>query len=1568
MGALSFAFAASVVVLAGGGEVRNLVQDADCESASAAWSMWQGTKRGVEIVLEKTPEGHGHASLGQKIVLPAPVSGTLTFGCRVKAEDLPDDLKYEPSWDTYSAEISVVYEDGKNEYVQLKRTPIKDADGWQVLAGSFTPPNPIKEICFFGAMRSSGRARYDDFYVYFFEDAKKARQGCHVETRGESVVLKNDYLECVFEPAAGGTCRSLKVLSTGNDYAGEKHHEGRLFVDRLRNGGICFDRVYKTEILRDTVGEAAFKLSVSAPEGYPFLEISKTFRLRENSSALECTYSYFNNPLSMGEQVFEPHFRLGWSPRGKASQCYWLPTSDGVRKFGPTGGDTYVTNAVAGWLATSDGVGDGLVCEFDYSHLAQEYSWLGGVDNTTAEWTFSPVSVAVGKSFDTMMSIYPTTGLLRPDGAENGVAVQIAAEKGTCLRVDFASDATHVLDAEVLCVRRDGKKSRLTRRLKFLPDGPVCLQTEEKREDLKAVRVKLYDGERIVHETDRVFVGGYQYRPKTAKVKPAEIKLSSLDLSMDVETPHTVWARPFAGGRPRTLFIMDYLQGREIVELAQRFDLDPRAVRFSDNWASLEWGSCDRFGRFGFEDANNALRAELGKSLDVVVVSTDVWKAVDEANRALVRKLLADGVGLVVIGDGSPLPEGLSPSDAGVSYVKGSTSPELLICGADQVSAFEGPSRAVRFDYSARGGLTPCVPYSDPEIPFRYQDYSLGVIARAIAWTAKMDVKTPASAEQEAVVVSVLPGFEIRHTFYRTDKGVCDWKCEAVHAKTDGAIASISLEARGSNACCRIKTEFAGSRRLLLELTDGTDRVLSRSDGMVEFGEATLNLDVPENPNGLLEVRATLYGQDGKPADIRKASTLLPVARKPDGVFPFAIGESSEHLGMRRYLWPKRAEIYRSLGFNELRFWRYTDNGFPGYAMKFGFAYNFPITSTHLWEFAPEYQTPYLKTGDRKYLCRKPCFNDPAFLAKDKLDVSERIRQFAKYSPVSYDAGDEGSLTEGPHPFDFCFCDKTLAAERKWLEQSYGSLAALNASWGTNFTSWASVVPQTEAEALATHARDRRWAAFADHRRFMELTYCGYFSRVKGIMDELSPGIPLDMSGTCPPNGWTGLEMHLLSSSIGIVAAYDQDNLGEIMRSWGSPQIKPWYGYGNEGPDHVRRVWMDALRFGNFGISYFEGMNVLQPDFTVPRQVGELVEATAWLRDGGGLLLKTLKEPRAALIHYSPSSVYAAQIEKRYDAFLAARDAWCRLLDDMSIPYRFVATAEIEDGELERTDAKILVLPASSSVSDAEVLALGNFAKGGGLIAGDDLTGVLDGHCNFRPSGSPLAKIAYCPDAATLRRYVALRRTGGSEDAVTAFRETVRSNLAPYLPRTDVDFEAKTVCGVRTFNLVPKAGGTASYLGFVREKECNGAKGTVCAKLSGKSYVYDLRKKTCLGNVDRIDVALAPCEATFFAVLPYEVSGITVKTAPSVQRGEAVDLSLEVKSTVGIAGCHPMKIEVSNPDGVVSEAYSRVVETSGGNGSHRFRLALNDSPGTWRVKATDYVSGKVAEASFTVKE
>ena len=1364
------------------------------------WTVWSGAfddsvsqdTTGGSIRLDFGPKSGGQAIAHQQVVLDQSAPSPFAYSCQARAEGLPADAI--PSHRNFGIELCVNYQDGSQQWIAPKTVPVSANGEWERLWGVFDPPRAVKDVVFYARLRLPGKAWFDSFSVLAFPPPRTDVTGCRLVEDGGLVTLENDYLRAVFEPAKGGTCRSLVVKSTGVDYAGEHHPNRRLFTDRFRVGGRSYDRTYAMEVLAEGPDEVAIRLTLAAPQDYPFIEIAKTFRLKTHASALECEYTFRNLPAAMAAQVLEPYFRNGFAAFGQNGQHYVMPSPAGARSMGPTGGDTTVGDAADGWVAATDGTGASLVCEFDFAHLASEYFWLGGADNTTAEWTFLPVEIPAGGTFRTTQLFYPAP--MAPDGAQNGICAAFRKGEDGALEVVASADRRRLLALEVETVATGGATQRVSRVALLSPEAPAIVLAGVPGAGLALARLSARDAATglVVFAAEHPFSNDIVVAPAKPKAKPADVRPFELKLSEEIVTPHTIWMKPWAGGRPKVFFLVALRQAREVVELAQRMDLDHRVVRFADNPSALAWSMCDRYNQFTFADANLSLKHELARPLDAIVIAGNLWKHVDAANRARIAELAAGGVGLVEIGMKDPVFPDAVPDATGAAWINGAVDEKLLPFGAGRATTFtsgtNGNSRVVRFAYPAHGGLTPFVPYDAQEPSFRYQDYSLGVMARAVAWAAKRDTQAPDDAVSASERVVAADGTEIEHTWRKDVEGsVHDWSARVVRAGSGIA----------TNAPARLVSE-----------------------------------------------------------------------KERESELPFAVGESGYRGGSRRYLDPFRFAQYRKIGVNELRFWHTEESKFFDVAAGMGFRMDFPVASAHLWKFTQEFSEPWARTKDKQYLCRKPCLNDPDYLAKTRERVTATVRRLLRCRPTSLDCGDEGSLTLWGTPFDFCFSEHTLAAERKWLRETYGSLEALNASWGTAFADWDAVTPLTTDEALAVHSGDRQWAVWADHRRFMELTFCSFFALVKAAIEAEAPGMPLDMSGIQPPNGYTGMDFWLLSHTIGIWASYDGDNMGEIIRSFGRPMIRPWYGYGASGPDVARRVWFDSLRFKNFGVSYFDGSNVLNPDFTIPHQVSELMEALRFFMEGGGALLRTLDERPQVLIHYSQASIHAAQIEKRYDKFLVARDVWCRLLDDLCIPYRFVAYGEIEEGELAKTGARVLVLPESSALAAREVAEIQHFAARGGLVVGDDLTATHDIHCNLLPKAALADLLGAGGKAVSIGRvkprYLSLRKAEKGAAEAVAYRDGIGKILTTFLPDTGVRFEQNGISGIRVFDLHPMDGGGRRFLGFVREGGANGEEGVIRVRLSTPGRVRDLRAERDFGVADSFEVRLAPCGAAFYEV------------------------------------------------------------------------------------------------------
>ena len=1220
---------------------RMLVAAATCSAAMAASSA-------VEHLVFPVP---GHPDYSQNLrwrtfELRQRTPRAFSYSYRVKVSGLPADTPESNS--NVGMTVCVTYGDGTKKWTEPADRPSPVKTGWQEVSDVFQPVRAVSNVTLYVRIARPGEAWFDAVRLDEMKPAKR-HDPCRMREVGGRYLLENDFVSIAVDPAAGGAAVSAVTKSNGVEHVAAG---GVLFDDRFRGMKSNAGRLYRVVRMRDTPGSVELTLAVTGPEGMPFVEIEKTFRLDRHEEGVEVVRTYRNLPASMGGLKVEPE--------------------------------------------------DG-----------------------------EPIEI--------------------PCGGE------------------------------------------VTRRV-------VCLGR----------------------------------RSEDAGTQLRTLPPFSLELSQELESPHTPWLKPYAGGSLRVLFVLDIRQQREIVELAERMSLEPHTVRIAYVRENMAWGMIDRYGTYGFSDANDALAKELDSGrFDAVVMAGRLWERIDVGNRAKIMAALDAGTGLVMVEKGGGPLANYNEDGSGRDAILGRIPKELLPFGANRVRTFsKGGSRAVMLDYRAFDGLTPFVPFEAKEPGFFYADYTLGMIAKCILWASRREMPLPAGAEVVVSTEDSGDGLLVTRRIYRGGDGVYDFACE------------------------------------------------------VSRGESSP------------EAKARLA--------VRERELAYPSERPPWPDFPFSVGECCHRNGMKRYLLPLHFGQLKKLGVNQIRFWAVDPPAQYRPYLKYGLGFDFPIASGQLRgdRFEKEFREPYLRTKDRAYLCRKPCLSDPAVLEADKAEAGRIIDMLECLKPASYDCNDENSLTRWSAAFDFCFSEHCLAAFRGWLRTQYSSLEGLNGAWGTDFASWNDIVPDTtdEARARARRTGRRAYGAWADHRTFMEKTYAGYFAAMRSVMDAKAPGLRFDMSGTQPPNGWTGMDMWLMSKVIDLPAAYDVENLGEIIRSFNRPCCHPWFGYGMTAEGGVFRLWNDAFRYLDFGLSFYHEGLILMPDFTVPPQVRALVRELRDLREGGARLLRSLEGRKRALVHYSQASVHAAQIEERYADFVAARDRAVRRLVETDTQFRFVSYEEIENGALEDAEVEILVLPHSAALSKKEALAMRRFSARGGRIVGDVHSGKMDQHCRTLPRSSLSGVVAF-------------------DDGLGAGRSD----------------------GIRMYEYVSREGLPGTYYGFTRAvaiKPAGTARRTV--RLASPMNVYDMRKKRFLGCVSSFEVALGPAEAAFFAALPYRVGEIKADRAGNIV----------LAVSAGSSGLHPVRMDAYVADG--RRIATEIISVVGGRG--RWTLPHGAS-GVSQLVFTDFVSG-----------
>lgn len=121
-----------------------------------------------------------------------------------------------------------------------------------------------------------------------------------------------------------------------------------------------------------------------------------------------------------------------------------------------------------------------------------------------------------------------------------------------------------------------------------------------------------------------------------------------------LETPHVKWARPLAGGPIKALFILPYGDAREVVEIAQRLQLDYSVIMNAGHTAwENGYAEGDTSTPLVGVEARQVLeriveqRLSLSRQYDVIVIGKVSWVVIPPSVRSRILEHVARGTGLV---------------------------------------------------------------------------------------------------------------------------------------------------------------------------------------------------------------------------------------------------------------------------------------------------------------------------------------------------------------------------------------------------------------------------------------------------------------------------------------------------------------------------------------------------------------------------------------------------------------------------------------------------------------------------------------------------------------------------------------------------------------------------------------------------------------------------------------------------------------------------------------------------------------------------------------------------------
>jgi hypothetical protein len=579
-------------------------------------------------------------------------------------------------------------------------------------------------------------------------------------------------------------------------------------------------------------------------------------------------------------------------------------------------------------------------------------------------------------------------------------------------------------------------------------------------------------------------------------------------------------------------------------------------------------------------------------------------------------------------------------------------------------------------------------------------------------------------------------------------------------AMMTGAKTAVDVYKRGEtlSAVLRASGNLSGLQ-LRMQVSDDLGRVLGSISASAR-GERTFTLPLTDFLGKFALVTAELVDERGAIVDQLRAKPAMVVQdKRREKEFTALVSFG----GTKHYLQDAQMQMVRAAAADTGFTWSNdVDNSLNVPRGTFGVYWydRGPTTPEAMERAIADYQKTgdfeslgyltkkelYKRTGDKKFLQRTPSFNNPAVLKNLADIVRASARNKSRYNMDYYFVGDEGSLTSYGDAVDFDWSPQTLAEFRIWLHQEYGTLAALNKEWHTNFVDWGTVVPFTTNEAK----QNRNFAPWADHRTFMEITFARAYQTARDAAIEGDPDAHIAVSGTQATNAYNGADWSRLDRVIDDFLSYDGGNQWDMHRSFAKPNamIGFWTGYGSHGLAVQNAIWTAAIQ-NVLHPNIFWMYSFLNPDLTHSASARDMGKAFSSLRSEGvgKLLMEATRQQDGIALYYSMPSIHAASIlgyhqrssddddevaDRARLSFAANRDGWVKTIKDLGLQFDFVSSEDVATKGLANDKYKVVILPLAFALSNEEIQRLQEFVARGGVVIADAAPGWLDQHCAWQ--------------------------------------------------------------------------------------------------------------------------------------------------------------------------------------------------------------------------------------------
>ncbi len=344
------------------------------------------------------------------------------------------------------------------------------------------------------------------------------------------------------------------------------------------------------------------------------------------------------------------------------------------------------------------------------------------------------------------------------------------------------------------------------------------------------------------------------------------------------------------------------------------------------------------------------------------------------------------------------------------------------------------------------------------------------------------------------------------------------------------------------------------------------------------------------------------------------------------------------------------------------------------------------------------------------------------------------------------------------------------------LRTGLGPIEKANERWGTHtswgaeqhpagFKTWAEVVTVVKRfyQELSEVRSTEGWnvSPWCDFRNFMDQTFADAIGRARATCQAEDPHARCATEGGQSPFpfGWYNYEN--VVKVVDVIEPYNGGNSDEVIRSLNPHVImlsthgfnhKPSAPLTEDDRQEQKRapqsIWWGLFHHHRGSIIW--DANIPEYRFVDPetREITPSAQTFAdtflELHQGiGKLILNSCRLHDGIAIHYSQASMQVHWLLDNvgnarkwpvhsggdHDShFIAVRNGWTKVIEDLGLQYEFVGRGHIEEGKLGNGEYRVLILPQSLAVSALEVEQIREFVRAGGVLVADYRVATMNGH------------------------------------------------------------------------------------------------------------------------------------------------------------------------------------------------------------------------------------------------